>query len=73
MARQITRRQGRRLGSVFSGLLLAELGLLQFFKVHFGIEWSEMWPLSLMLPGLALVLAGLIERHPTKDDRPDMP
>ena len=71
MARQIGLGQSRRFGSVFGGLFLSELGLLQFFKIQFGIEWPAMWPLFLLVPGLALALIGLINRYPPGDSHSD--
>ncbi len=71
MARHIGFGRSRRFGSILGGLLLAELGLLQFFKMHLGIEWPEMWPLFLLVPGLALVLTGLFNHYPARDSYPD--
>ena len=71
MARHIGFGRSRRFGSILGGLLLAELGLLQFFKMHFGIEWPEMWSLFLLVPGVALVIMGLFNRYPARDSHPD--
>ncbi len=67
MNRQMNRSRSRRSGSLLGGLILIEIGLLQFFQAYFDIEWSEMWPLLLIVPGLALVLGALssnsVSRH----------
>ena len=63
------RHASRRFGSVFAGLALTALGLFQFLQSYFGIEWSQLWPLFLAVPGLALALrAAPVFRadHPTE-------
>ncbi|MFQ6026396.1 MAG: hypothetical protein ACE5Q6_02650 [Dehalococcoidia bacterium] len=62
MFRRKINRHNHRFGSLFGGLLLAALGLLQFFQTYLGIPWSELWPLFLVVPGLALVLRALTPR-----------
>ena len=55
MFQQRIHQRSRKFGSLFGGLILIELGTLQFFRAQFGIEWSAMWPLFLIVPGLTLV------------------
>ena len=57
MERTEYRRSSRRLGSIFAGLLLASLGGLQFLQGYFAIPWSQLWPLFLMAPGVAVAIA----------------
>ena len=61
MERTEYRRSSRHLGSIFAGLSLASLGGLQFLQRYFGIPWSELWPLFLIVPGIAVVIAAVTD------------
>ncbi len=67
MQKQVYGNRNRRMGSLIVGLVVAELGLLQFLKLQFGIDWPHMWPLFLTIPGLALVLGALVSTSSSDD------
>lgn len=71
MLRSVNRRRHRYLGSLIGGLILIELGLLQFFHRQFLIEWSELWPILLTVPGLTLVLGSLVQRSVGQRQKPN--
>lgn len=57
------RRQGRnRTGMFFMGVALIVFGVLQFVQTNANVQWSDMWPLVLVIPGAAIVLRALSDR-----------
>ena len=60
--RKISRPNGQ-FGSILGGLSLAALGVLQFLQASVGLPWSELWPLFLVAPGLALVFRSRTRRE----------
>ena len=64
MERTDHRKSSRHLGSLLAGLSLASLGGLQYLQGYFGIPWSELWPLFLIVPGVAVVIGALTNTGP---------
>ena len=72
MERETYRRRGTRFGGLVAGLALVELGVLLFLREYVGIPWSELWPLILIVPGVAVAVgalksAGDRDRHDGRD------
>ena len=60
------RDRNRKTGALALGVALAELGILQFLKIQYGIDWPQMWPLWLAGLGLVFVLS-TFTRHERAD------
>ena len=69
MNTQIMRRRRGGFGSFLGGLSLIAVGLMFFFRLQFGLNWSEMWPLFLIPPGVALTIRPLVNGRPAFPDQ----
>ena len=61
------RDRSRKTGAIAFGVTLAELGILQFLKLQFGIDWPQMWPLWIAGLGLIFVLSAFTRKE--RDNR----